>query len=92
MDPSYNALASAMATARHQRRAIIEQVRAERVAQALVAGPDKLAKNQCLVLLSDPVLISDLHQKIWQQPEQYQVWSGYYRQRAHNQQALPAAK
>ncbi|MDN0114504.1 glucans biosynthesis glucosyltransferase MdoH [Yersinia intermedia] len=92
MNPSYNALASAMATARHHTRAIIEQVRAERLALALEAGPDKLAKLQRLELLSDPVLISRLHQQVWQQPEQYQIWNGYYRQLAHNMKAFPAAK
>ncbi len=92
MNPSYNALASAMATARHHTRAIIEQVRAERVALALEAGPDKLAKSQRLELLSDPVLISRLHQHVWQQPEQYRIWNGYYRQLAHNMKAFPAAK
>ncbi|PJE86052.1 glucan biosynthesis glucosyltransferase H, partial [Yersinia mollaretii] len=92
MNPAYNALASAMATARHHTRAIIEQVRAERVALALEAGPDKLAKLQRLELLSDPVLISRLHQQVWQQPEQYRVWNRYYRQLAHNQQAFPAVK
>ncbi|EPF5517463.1 glucans biosynthesis glucosyltransferase MdoH, partial [Yersinia enterocolitica] len=92
MNPSYNALVSAMATARHHTRAIIEQYRAERVAQALQAGPEKLAKLQRLELLSDPVIISRLHQQVWQQPEQYQIWNGHYRQLAHNLQALPAAK
>jgi membrane glycosyltransferase len=37
-------------------------------------------------------LISRLHQHIWQQPEQYRIWNGYYRQLAHNMQAFPAAK
>jgi membrane glycosyltransferase len=92
MNPSYNALASAMATARHHSRAIIEQARVQRVAQALEAGPDKLAKLHRLTLLNDPVLISRLHQHIWQQPEQYRIWNGYYRQLAHNMQAFPAAK
>ncbi|EQA2256445.1 glucans biosynthesis glucosyltransferase MdoH, partial [Yersinia enterocolitica] len=77
MNPSYNALVSAMATARHHTRAIIEQYRAERVAQALQAGPEKLAKLQRLELLSDPVIISRLHQQVWQQPEQYQIWNGH---------------
>ncbi|CNH19201.1 glucans biosynthesis glucosyltransferase MdoH [Yersinia pekkanenii] len=92
MNPSYNALASAMATARHRARAIIEQNRAERVAQALEAGPEKLGKLQRLELLSDPVLISRLHLQVWQQPEQYQAWSRYYRQLTHNVKAFPAAK
>jgi membrane glycosyltransferase len=92
MNPSYNALASAMATARHHNRAIIEQARGQRVAQALEAGPEKLAKLQCLELLSDPVLISRLHQQIWQQPDQYLRWNDYYCQLTDNLKVLLSVK
>lgn len=81
-----------MATARHHSKAIIEQVRTQRVTAALTAGPDNLEKEQRLILLSDPVLISRLHQQIWQQPETYQRWNGYYRQRAHNVEAFPTTE
>ncbi|ENA1752962.1 glucans biosynthesis glucosyltransferase MdoH [Yersinia ruckeri] len=89
MNPSLNALASAMATARHHARDIIDQVRTLRVSEALSGGPEKLTKLQRLELLSDPVMISRLHQQVWQQPEVYAQWAEFYRQLPQNEKAMP---
>ncbi|CND87806.1 glucans biosynthesis glucosyltransferase MdoH [Yersinia nurmii] len=90
MNPSYNALASAMATARHRAREIIEQERERQVNQALSRGPAELEKLQRLELLSDPVMISRLHQKIWQQPTAYAQWADFYQHLPRNPQAMPS--
>lgn len=90
MNPSYNALASAMATARHRAKEIIEHGRELQVNQALSQGPAKLGKLQRLELLSDPVMIARLHQKIWQQPEAYAQWADFYQHLPRNPQAMPS--
>ncbi|WP_460417266.1 glucans biosynthesis glucosyltransferase MdoH [Pseudomonas sp. microsymbiont 2] len=65
VDPRQNALACAMATARHGQAAPIEALRAERVAKALEVGPQGLDLNTRLALLSDPVALSRLHEQVW---------------------------
>ncbi|RAS25751.1 MULTISPECIES: glucans biosynthesis glucosyltransferase MdoH [unclassified Pseudomonas] len=67
VDPRQNALACAMATARHGEAAPIEALRAERVAKALETGPKGLDLNTRLALLSDPVALSRLHEQVWAQ-------------------------
>ncbi len=67
VDPRQNALACAMATARHGQAAPIEALRAERVAKALETGPKGLDLNTRLALLSDPVALSRLHEQVWAQ-------------------------
>ncbi|WP_192458678.1 glucans biosynthesis glucosyltransferase MdoH [Musicola keenii] len=81
-DPSINALASAMATARHRLSQAIESVREQRVSEALSKSPQDVDNNVRLALLSDPVILARLHQRVWKQPEQYAQWREYY-------QALP---
>ncbi|ATA23582.1 glucan biosynthesis glucosyltransferase H [Brenneria goodwinii] len=78
-DPSINALASAMATARHRFSQVIEDARQRNVNDALSRKPEEVDDNQRLTLLSDPVTISRLHYHVWQKPEQYAAWSEYYR-------------
>ncbi|MCO8161767.1 glucans biosynthesis glucosyltransferase MdoH [Pseudomonas sp. 21LCFQ010] len=76
VDPQQNALACAMATSRHREAAPIEALRVERVAQALQAGPEKLGNHERLMLLSDPVALSRLHEQVWNQrhPEWLAAW------------------
>ncbi|MBG6241836.1 MAG: glucans biosynthesis glucosyltransferase MdoH [Candidatus Symbiopectobacterium sp. Dall1.0] len=77
-DPSLNALASAMATARHGFSRAVEQGRTQRVADALKQDLDALSDNQRLVLLSDPVTISRLHYAVWHDPQQFAAWHQRY--------------
>ncbi|WP_313646688.1 glucans biosynthesis glucosyltransferase MdoH [Pseudomonas sp.] len=67
VDPRQNALACAMATARHGHAAPIEAMRVERVAKALEVGPQGLDLATRLALLSDPVALSRLHEQVWAQ-------------------------
>ncbi|MFP1907770.1 glucans biosynthesis glucosyltransferase MdoH [Lonsdalea quercina] len=77
-DPTINALASGMATARHGFSQPIEDVRKQRVAEALSLKPQEVESHQRLALLSDPVTISRLHYHVWQEPERYNNWAEYY--------------
>ncbi|MEE1924208.1 glucans biosynthesis glucosyltransferase MdoH [Pseudomonas sp. 148P] len=65
VDPQQNALACALATARHGVAEPIEALRAERIAKALQVGPSGLDGNTRLALLSDPVALSRLHDSVW---------------------------
>ncbi|VTN15690.1 Glucans biosynthesis glucosyltransferase H [Raoultella terrigena] len=57
-NPSFNALATAMATARHRHGPILDIARERHVEQALNETPDKLNRDRRLVLLSDPVPVA----------------------------------
>ena len=89
-NPSFNALATAMATARHRESHILEIARDRHVEQALNETPDKLNRDRRLVLLSDPVTLSRLHYRVWSAPEKYSSWVSYYQQIALNPLALKA--
>ncbi|MFD2643921.1 glucans biosynthesis glucosyltransferase MdoH [Pseudomonas japonica] len=65
VDPQQNALACALATARHGVAEPIEALRAERIAKALQVGPSGLDGATRLALLSDPVALSRLHDSVW---------------------------
>ncbi|MDR0279208.1 MAG: glucans biosynthesis glucosyltransferase MdoH [Paucimonas sp.] len=65
VDPKQNALACALATARHGVAEPIEALRAERIEKALQVGPSALDGNTRLALLSDPVALSRLHDRVW---------------------------
>jgi membrane glycosyltransferase len=91
VDPSFNALATAMATSRHHTRAAIEHWRSERLSQALQVGPTRLNKAERLLLLSDPVLMARLHSEVWSHPEHSQQWRDYYRTLPRNDLAFPDA-
>ncbi|MDD0976049.1 glucans biosynthesis glucosyltransferase MdoH [Pseudomonas fontis] len=87
VDPQQNALACALATARHGVAAPIEALRAERIAKALEVGPQGLDGNTRLALLSDPVALSRLHGKIW--AEQNVAWLEVWRQSKANDPHAP---
>lgn len=87
-DPSFNALATAMATSRHLLRPSVESGRQYRLEQAFNTGPKALSKADRLVLLSDPVMMARLHSAVWTQPEQH-AWSAYYSELPRNVQAFP---
>jgi membrane glycosyltransferase len=91
VNPSFNALATALATARHHLRGAIERNREERVNEALELGPEKLVKGKRLELLSDPVALSRLHQRVWLLP-QGAAWREFYQQLPHNERAHPVGQ
>ncbi|MNZ55276.1 Glucans biosynthesis glucosyltransferase H [compost metagenome] len=87
VDPQQNALACALATARHGVAAPIEALRAERIAKALEVGPSGLDGNTRLALLSDPVALARLHTAVWD--EQNEAWLGVWRQSIANDPHSP---
>ena len=89
-NPSFNALATAMATARHRESQVLEIARDRHVEQALNDTPDKLNRDRRLVLLSDPVTMSRLHYRVWSAPEKYTSWVNHYAELTLNPQALKA--
>ncbi|ANM80886.1 glucans biosynthesis glucosyltransferase H [Serratia marcescens] len=91
VNPSFNALATALATARHHLRATLDRNREERVNEALQLGPEKLVKGKRLELLSDPVTLARLHQRVWLLPEGA-AWREHYQQLPHNPLAHPTGR
>ncbi|WP_136478527.1 glucans biosynthesis glucosyltransferase MdoH [Pseudomonas sp. DG56-2] len=87
VDPQQNALACALATARHGVAAPIESLRAERIGKALDVGPSGLDGNTRLALLSDPVALARLHTRIWD--EKNEAWLGVWRQSIANDPHSP---
>ena len=87
-NPSFNALATAMATARHRASHVLEIARDRHVEQALNETPEKLNRDRRLVLLSDPVTMARLHYRVWNSPEKYSSWVSYYQGITLNPQTL----
>ncbi|MDU5686899.1 MAG: glucan biosynthesis glucosyltransferase H, partial [Kluyvera cryocrescens] len=87
-NPAFNALATAMATARHRSSHVLEIARDRHVEQALNDMPEKLNRDRRLVLLSDPVTLSRLHYRVWAAPEKYSSWVGEYNKLTLNPLAL----
>ncbi len=86
--PSFNALATAMATARHRASHVLEIARDRHVEQALNDTPEKLNRDRRLVLLSDPVTMARMHYRVWAHPERYSSWVNHYETLKLNPQAL----
>ena len=87
VDPKQNALACALATARHGIAAPIETLRAERIANALQVGPTGLDGNTRLALLSDPVALARLHDQVW--AEENSAWLQVWRKSIANDPHSP---
>jgi len=87
VDPQQNALACALATARHGVAAPIESLRAERIEKALDLGPTGLDGNTRLALLSDPVALTRLHNRVWD--EKHEPWLSVWRQSIANDPHSP---
>ncbi|MCF5713038.1 MULTISPECIES: glucans biosynthesis glucosyltransferase MdoH [Pseudomonas syringae group] len=77
VDPRQNALACALATSRHRQAQPIEVVRMERVDHALKVGPAKLSNQERLMVLSDPVALGRLHERVWS--EGHEEWLAAWR-------------
>ncbi|EOS96643.1 glucans biosynthesis glucosyltransferase MdoH [Erwinia tracheiphila] len=91
-NPSFNALASAMATSRHLKSDILEFARDRRVEQALRESPTKLDRDRRLALISDPVTLSRMHYQLWQHADKYHDWFDYYQSLKMNPEAIQTAK
>ncbi|WP_428945799.1 glucans biosynthesis glucosyltransferase MdoH [Pantoea sp. FN060301] len=86
--PSFNALASAMATSRHLKSDILEFARDRRVEQALSESPASLDRERRLTLLSDPVTLSRMHYRLWQHADKYHDWFEHYKSLKLNPDAM----
>ncbi|MCP1437405.1 membrane glycosyltransferase [Erwinia persicina] len=91
-NPSFNALASAMATSRHLKSDILEFARDRRVEQALSESPAKLDRDRRLALISDPVTLSRMHYRLWQNADKYHDWFDYYQSLRMNPLAIQPTK
>lgn len=69
VDPFANALRRALARGKRRLRPSIRAARRELLERALALGPAALDARQRKVLLSDPEIVSELHQRIWQLPD-----------------------
>ncbi|OEC37293.1 membrane glycosyltransferase [Pseudomonas cuatrocienegasensis] len=78
LHPRRNALACALATARHGQSALLEQARARLLDDALRLGPKKLDDAQKRQILDDPVLLSRLHRQLWLAGAQHPLWRHGY--------------
>lgn len=87
-NPSFNALASAMATSRHLKSDVLEFARDRQVDQALSESPAKLDRDRRLALISDPVTLSRMHFRLWQHADKYHDWFDYYESLKMNPQAI----
>jgi len=90
--PAFNALASAMATSRHLKSDVVERARERHIEQALEQAPEKLDRDSRLALLSDPVTLSRMHYRLWQDADKYPEWQQYYHSLVLNPQALNNAE
>jgi len=88
INPTFNALATGMATSRHLLRQSVENGRQQLLEKALQSGPKNLGKADRLVLLSDPVIMARLHSAVWTQPD-LQQWKAYYAELPRNAEAFP---
>ncbi|WP_338562813.1 glucans biosynthesis glucosyltransferase MdoH [Erwinia sp. E_sp_B04_7] len=91
-NPSFNALASAMATSRHLKSDVLEFARDRMVDQALSESPAKLDRDRRLALMSDPVTLSRMHYRLWQHADKYHDWFDYYKSLNMNPQAIQKGK
>lgn len=87
VDPQQNALACALATARHGVADVVERNRAERIAKALEVGPAGLDGATRLALLSDPVALARLHSRVW--AEDNRAWLDVWRDSIANDPHSP---
>ena len=92
VDPLLNALACAMGTARHNRAQAIETVRGERIGKAIEKGPEQLDGATRLALLSDPVALSRLHTRVWEEDRDDWLAAGARPRRTTHAASVPLAQ
>ena len=86
--PAFNALATAMATSRHLQSPLLDHARDRQVDQALSDAPEKLSRDQRLLMISDPVILARVHSRLWQSGDKYHQWLSRYQQLTLNPQSL----
>lgn len=91
LHPSFNALGTAMATSRHLNCSLLEQTRDRRIDLVLSDSPEKLTRDQRLLLIGDPVMLARLHYRLWQDSDKYPAWIASYQKIKLNPLALVAS-
>ncbi|WP_240612373.1 glucans biosynthesis glucosyltransferase MdoH [Salinicola lusitanus] len=74
VDPVSNALATALGTSRHGHAEPLKRRRHERVSRALKQGPASMNNLERLAFLDDPVMLSQLHWRVWGDAEAHHGW------------------
>ncbi|MCE3026239.1 glucans biosynthesis glucosyltransferase MdoH [Salinicola sp. DM10] len=74
VDPVANALATALGTSRHATAEPLRRRRAERVAAAATRGPAAMGNLERLAFLDDPVMMSQLHFRVWSDKQAHREW------------------
>jgi len=74
VDPVPNALATALGTSRHTDAEPLRLRRAERVYRALSMGPAGMSRLERLDFLDDPVMMSQLHYRVWVDSRAHHSW------------------
>lgn len=74
VDPVINAVACASGTVRLRPSDAISNERRRLVELALVSGPETLNPREKMILLNDPMALSQLHFQVWASPQAAQVW------------------
>ncbi|WP_312836929.1 glucans biosynthesis glucosyltransferase MdoH [Pantoea sp.] len=87
--PSFNALATALATSRHKQSQLLDHARDRRVDLALSDTPEKLNREQRLQLISDPVVLARVHSRLWENGDKYHQWIESYQKLKLNPLSLP---
>ncbi|OLO04356.1 MULTISPECIES: glucans biosynthesis glucosyltransferase MdoH [Salinicola] len=74
VDPVSNALATALGTSRHAQAAPLKRRRHERVTRAVTQGPASMNNLERLAFLDDPVMLSQLHWRVWEDGDAHRSW------------------
>jgi len=74
VDPIENALVTAYAHRRVRRPAPMDEWRRELMERALIQGPQKLSNLDRNNLMADPVALSQLHLRVWGDPDAAASW------------------
>jgi len=70
----------------------LASARDRRVEQALSESPAKLDRDRRLALISDPVTLSRMHYRLWQNADKYHDWFDYYQSLRMNPLAIQPTK
>jgi len=74
VDPVSNALATALGSSRHAHAEPLKRRRFERVSQAVKQGPASMNNLERLAFLDDPVMLSQLHWRVWDDADAHVSW------------------
>lgn len=73
-DPAANAITCALGKVRPRQSAAIYAHRLRLIDEALRNGPDTLSNEQKMILLGDPIALSDLHFQVWSSLLVHPAW------------------